>query len=1276
MRQFLAVALALCLACAAFGIERTDIQTDIAKPDPPLELETVAGTTPLFRMYVREDGYPYASLTGWTGVLFYATNSSPAAGMYCTNTARGSDYFDWRLTEGQTSMTGMYFAQIMLYSGGGSVEEARRGHLEILAGGVTGPFAPLNYNFTDAYSIAEMDAIFVGFSNNLTALTGAAYPTSLAARVKIADTSFWYQAFVWGNHAGLYASTNTASNLLSRLAAIEGMTNGWGSSTGAPTLGQFSASNSSVWASIIAGAATGASNVADIAVLTTGKVSQGEWQASNSVFGIGLTNRPTVAQWLASNGVFGTSASNDADRISTLETGRVTLGQWQGSNAVFGVRISNALDRVGITETGHVARGEWQASNGVYGAGITGALGRISMTETSSPTLGQWQSSNATLAAVTALRVTVNDWMLTNGYFSGRDTSTVGRLALLENFSNALQQGFISLAQAPTGVFASVYAANTNTLGGNLVSNSTFDIDSTFWTLTNCTRTVGGEIRFDNGTSGDMHHDALTAEANQLYVLRFKVRFGGLDGQAYVSANFGGKTLTVMGGGTQQVAVIVAAPSTAGLWFDVFADNNDTFLDNVYLYKITDGNLWAASNVFAKALWIGENNITNLMHTDATNWTAGQIAPVIASNVTQGAVLTNLLDRQAALESQTNTWGGVSNSPSIAAWQASNAVMGAVITGTATRVSVTETSFPTLGQWQGSNSVFGSGLSNRPTLGQLWSSNTLLAVAGSNAQDRAGIVETGKPSIAQWQGSNSALGASLTGAVGRIAVVETGTVTLGQWQTSNALGGAAINSLTGRVSVLETNRPTLTQWQASNVTAGALLALTTGRVSVLETNRPTLTQWQGSNALLDVAITAGASTNVTQGTRINSNEASIAILSTGMTSLGIFYPSNTLAFAAAGRADSGALAASGRVTTAEGYTNEAHTAYGWGNHALAGYTGANTNTFVKLYVADQGNLGGNITTNPTFISTNGGWKVGGAMWWVTGGSGNKLSVPFGGEGTAQPTNLLPLASGHVYQVTFDIETSDSEETITLTMGSGTIVWAAGATRTCTGIVCMVTSNEPVLTISAVADSVYLDNWYIKEVLGGDVNLGGILRARDVEINGSNMAAIVSAAVGGVATSGLIGAEQAYAMTNAVSTSLAALAARTSTWDTASVDATSATGNVAVLQARRFTNGTTFAWEVPTNTSTWRTRMTHSGAYSRVDARTDVGTASGVDVLYYAIWSNPTPTAVMWTGLVVGVGGTSFVHQYPFAANSGLAVRYTNSEAAITGLEVNVEGWNP
>ena len=50
-----------------------------------------------------------------------------------------------------------------------------------------------------------------------------------------------------------------------------------------------------------------------------------------------------------------------------------------------------------------------------------------------------------------------------------------------------------------------------------------------------------------------------------------------------------------------------------------------------------------------------------------------------------------------------------------------------------------------------------------------------------------------------------------------------------------------------------------------------------------------------------------------------------------------------------------------RVTGTEGFTNEAHTAYGWGNHALAGYLSATTNIFQRLYVADRSQLGANLS---------------------------------------------------------------------------------------------------------------------------------------------------------------------------------------------------------------------------------------------------------------------------------------------------------------------------
>ena len=64
------------------------------------------------------------------------------------------------------------------------------------------------------------------------------------------------------------------------------------------------------------------------------------------------------------------------------------------------------------------------------------------------------------------------------------------------------------------------------------------------------------------------------------------------------------------------------------------------------------------------------------------------------------------------------------------------------------------------------------------------------------------------------------------------------------------------------------------------------------------------------------------------------------------------------AFRAADTVISNAL--DSRLDSVEGYTNAAQTAYGWGDHADAGYLTAGTNLFKELYVADRSKLNTNI----------------------------------------------------------------------------------------------------------------------------------------------------------------------------------------------------------------------------------------------------------------------------------------------------------------------------
>lgn len=62
---------------------------------------------------------------------------------------------------------------------------------------------------------------------------------------------------------------------------------------------------------------------------------------------------------------------------------------------------------------------------------------------------------------------------------------------------------------------------------------------------------------------------------------------------------------------------------------------------------------------------------------------------------------------------------------------------------------------------------------------------------------------------------------------------------------------------------------------------------------------------------------------------------------------------------------------SGRVTAVEGYTNEAHTAYGWGNHGAAGYAAIDSGTATNLTVSAVLNLSTNEVAQWRFlIGTN------------------------------------------------------------------------------------------------------------------------------------------------------------------------------------------------------------------------------------------------------------------------------------------------------------------
>jgi hypothetical protein len=128
MRTILAFCLsALCLATPLLADQIDEHVIDLRKPNPAYRMLTTAGTTYHRREYIRLNGAPFTALTGWTGVLYYATSSSTTEGMVVTNTARGTGYFDWVLTPAQTAAAGTNFSQIVFYGPSGRIQEWIRG---------------------------------------------------------------------------------------------------------------------------------------------------------------------------------------------------------------------------------------------------------------------------------------------------------------------------------------------------------------------------------------------------------------------------------------------------------------------------------------------------------------------------------------------------------------------------------------------------------------------------------------------------------------------------------------------------------------------------------------------------------------------------------------------------------------------------------------------------------------------------------------------------------------------------------------------------------------------------------------------------------------------------------------------------------------------------------------------------------------------------------------------------------------------------------------------
>jgi len=167
------------------------------------------------------------------------------------------------------------------------------------------------------------------------------------------------------------------------------------------------------------------------------------------------------------------------------------------------------------------------------------------------------------------------------------------------------------------------------------------------------------------------------------------------------------------------------------------------------------------------------------------------------------------------------------------------------------------------------------------------------------------------------------------------------------------------------------------------------------------------------------------------------------------------------------------------------------TAHGWGDHAEAGYLTTGTNVYEQITVANTNSLGSELTMNGTFTGSANGWHLTSAVY-----SDNRLHCPFGATSIVTPSNYLAIASGRVYFVEFDLTTSDSSETVTLTMGGETYVWNPGASRTVSQTVHAYNTNNLMLYVYAALDSVYMDNVTVKLVTDGDARIANDLYVRN------------------------------------------------------------------------------------------------------------------------------------------------------------------------------------
>lgn len=382
-----------------------------------------------------------------------------------------------------------------------------------------------------------------------------------------------------------------------------------------------------------------------------------------------------------------------------------------------------------------------------------------------------------------------------------------------------------------------------------------------------------------------------------------------------------------------------------------------------------------------------------------------------------------------------------------------------------------------------------------------------------------------------------------------VAVLQTGKVGLVAFNASNAVLQAAVDAAEAEAGL----------WPASSNAVMAAVALATSALQADATNGV-------PERLAAVEAYTGRVAAVENYTAdVSQAAADIAVLQTGKVNNATLYATN--AALAANIATAAATAAiwpavSNAIATA---AEQGADAFSWGNHAAAGYLTGQTDTFDRVQVADENVLGSNLTTNPTITGSAAGWALANASY-----AANRIYCPIGQTASISPSNALAIAACRFYQVALYRYTSDSGETITISLGGAVATFQEGASGDISTLLYTASDANLEIEVTPTEDSAYIDNIYVREVTAGDLYAAGTIGAAAFQVGGTNLQQYA----GRIATQAVQGAEARLAVLEtgtvaqaAWQASNAVLQAQIDIQATGKVDNASWQGSNAVLQAQ-------------------------------------------------------------------------------------------------------------